>query len=98
MQLPKEKQEILDIMKSYRIASSVSIKLELKNKGYELNDHTIIHMIKNIEKHSPFKDYGYLRIIRGTPFMVILAESREELSQMIPEVKKMCKYFINPLK
>jgi len=96
MQLPKEKQELLEIIKEYGIATSVSIGFEMECRGYIINKNVLIKKLKNIEKHSPFEGYGYVKMVRSHPCVVIMGESLEHIKMMMPEARKLIGYYNIP--
>lgn len=96
MELPKPKKELLEIMKHYRIATSISIGMELENRGIFLSERVLIKKIKNLEKHSPFEGYGHIRVLKGCPFVVFIAETREKLDDLMPEARNLVRYFHTP--
>lgn len=96
MKLPKEKQELLEVIKEYKIVTSVSIGLEMKQRGYDINKNVLIKKLKNLEKHSPFEGYGHIKMIKSFPYVVIISDSREGIKHMIPEATKLVKYYNIP--
>lgn len=89
MELPKGKRLILDILKAKKIATTLCLDMELRRKGYFISDRVLIKHIVNLEKHSPFIGYGYVRAICGRPYVVVLAREENEMDYLLSEARKL---------
>lgn len=89
MELPKGKRLILDIMKAKKIATTLDIDAELVRLGCELPAMVLRQHIINLEKHSPFEGYGYIKVIKGRTNILVLGESVEDLDKRIKQAQEL---------